>query len=221
MILKTTLYFISRAAFNSFKKRYKILTMKKRKVIIILFAIWASCLIACSKDGTDGEIGPQGEQGIQGEAGPAGQDGTDGQDGEPGTANVIYSDWVASEFPEDINDQFYQWSWYASELTQEIHDSGVILIYSRKASAIYPLPNTFFGTVNEDYGFRLLDINDNLIAIRVQTIDGGHINEPFLNDAYRYIIIPGGMPSSGKSNEVPDYSKMSYPEICEYFNIPE
>lgn len=179
--------------------------------------------------GPQGEQGEQGPAGAQGEPGPAGPqgpqgengvDGQDGQQGDPGTANVIYSDWIASEFPASISSDFDQWEMFAPELTQEIHDTGVVLVYARKGTFIYPVPVTFFDSVDENWNFRLLDINDTLIAIRVHSIDGSNIGTPFLNGDFRYILIPGGVASSGKTASL-DYAKMSYEEIIAHFNIPE
>ena len=190
--------------------------------------------------GEQGEVGPQGPAGADGEAqgipgpqGPSGADGTDGadgadgqdgangadgQDGATGTANVIYSDWIASDFPNSINDTFDQWELNAPELTQEIHDTGVILVYARIGTLIHKLPDSFFTSIQEHWNFRLLDTNDDLIAIRVHSIDGSNIGTPYLNEDFRYVIIPGGVAASGKSAF--DYAKMSYDEIVERFNIP-
>lgn len=181
--------------------------------------------------GQQGEQGVQGEQGAegaQGEQGPLGENGTDGSDGadgadgqqgETGTANVIYSDWIASDFPTTINNTFDQWEIFAPELTQEIHDTGVILVYARIGTLIYKLPDSFFVSIQEHWNFRLLDTNDTLIAIRVHSIDGSNIGTPFLNGDFRYVIIPGGAAASGKSSM--DYTKMSYEEITAHFGIPE
>ncbi|WP_236262832.1 collagen-like protein [Aggregatimonas sangjinii] len=207
----------------------------------------ASLLLACEKDVVEGPVGPQGPQGEQGEPGPQGADGVDGEaqgvpgpqgeqgppgtdgvdgadgqdgeQGEPGTANVIYSDWIPSEFPDPINDTFDQWEIFAPELTQEIHDTGVILVYARIGTLIHQLPDSFFTGVQEHWNFRLLDINDDLIAIRVHSINGSNIGTPYLNGDFRYVIIPGGISASAKSSL--DYTKMSYEEIAERFNIPD
>lgn len=175
------------------------------------------------EQGEQGPEGPQGEQGVQGEQGetgpqgPQGPKGDQGDQGNPGTANVIYSEWIPSGFPANINSNFDQWEMYAPELTQEIHDSGVILVYARVGTLIYSIPNTFF-TSNEHWEFRLLDTNDTLIAIRVNSINGGTIGNPFLDGDFRYILIAGGIAASSKSMD--DYSKMSYKEVVERFNIP-
>lgn len=167
--------------------------------------------------GADGAQGPQGEQG---EAGAQGPTGLQGEQGETGSANVIYSNWIASEFPSSINSDFDQWEMFAPELTQEIHDTGVILVYARKGNLIYPVPVTFFDTIDESWNFRLLDINDTMIAVRVHSVNGGTIGQPYLNGDFRYILIPGGVVSSGKTTSA-DYSKMSYDEITSHFNIPK
>lgn len=181
--------------------------------------------------GEQGEQGPKGDQGEQGPEGPKGepgndgQDGADGQNGATGTANVIYSDWIPSGFPETINGNFEQWSLIAPELTQEIHDTGVVLLYARVGLFIYTVPITFFSG-NEYWYFRLFDINDPLIAIRVDSIDGGDIGTPILNGDFRYVLIPGGIPANtdnpgGITAKTPDYAAMSYEEIAERFNIPD
>lgn len=189
------------------------------KVKTTLFIIILMVMGCSPEDGQDGAIGPQGPQGEQGIQGPSGEDGEQGEQGETGTANVIYSDWIPSEFPEEINGTFDQWSLEGTDLTQEDHDSSVILVYARRGQLIHQLPDSFYGSVQEHWNYRLLDANDDLIAIRVTSIDGNNIGQPYLNGDFRYIIIPGGIPTSGKSAK--DYTKMSYEEICNHFNIPE
>ena len=184
----------------------------------------ASLFMACSTE--DGAVGPQGPQGEQGPAGNDGQDGADGEQGEQGpqgengNLTAIVSDWIPSDFPETINETFDQWSMSAPELTQEIHDSGIILVYARKGTLIYTIPDSFFSTLQEHWNFRLLDTNDTLIAIRVHSIDGNNIGTPFLNEDFRYVLIPNGQTGTSK-NEKPDFAKMSYAEITAYFNIKD
>ena len=197
----------------------------KQSKWVMLFILVVGFLLSCSsEDGQDGAIGPegpQGEQGEQGQQGEQGEQGIQGEQGDTGTANVIYSEWIPSGFPNPINSDFDQWEMYAPELTQEIHDSGTILVYARVTTVIYPVPNTFF-TSNEHWEFRLLDTNDTLIAIRVNSIDGGNIGSPVLNGDFRYILIPGGVPATtGKDGAPLDYTKMTYEEVIAHFGIPE
>lgn len=178
--------------------------------------------------GPQGDTGPQGIQGEQGLPGPKGEQGEQGPQGDTGTANVIYSNWIPSDFPASINSDFDQWEIYAPELTQEVHDTGVVLVFARKGTLIYPVPNSFFANIQEHYDFRLLDINDDLIAVRIHSMDGNNIGTPHLNEDFRYVIIPGGTPSNtdgpggfDSKTGMEDYTKMSYEEIVEHFNIRE
>lgn len=188
-----------------------------------------SLIVSCSpEDGDTGPQGPQGEQGVQGPAGEDGQDGMDGEDGEqgepgePGTANVIYSEWIPSDFASPITDDFDQFELDVPQLNETLQDSGVILVYARRSTLIYPIPITFFGSLDENYNWRLLTTNDDIIAVRVNSTDGGVIGEPFLNGEYRYVLIPGGQEAeSGRSMSAQDYQNMSYEEIANMFNIED
>ncbi|WP_339917970.1 collagen-like protein [Yeosuana marina] len=168
--------------------------------------------MACSKEGDQGPIGPQGEQGIPG---------VDGEQGEAGTANVIYSDWIASGFESPIVGANASFSIEnIEELTDEIKSTGVIMVYGRYTDTythIEPLPKSIFGLRMQYYDFQVNDVNQN-IAIWISSIDGSDIGIPIYDD-YRYIIIPGGVPSSEKS--AIDYSKMDYKEVLVHFNISE
>jgi hypothetical protein len=152
----------------------------------------------------------------------AGADGPQGDQGEPGTANVIYSDWIPSGFSETITGNFEQFELDAPQLNETLQNSGVILVYARKGTVIYPIPVTFFGTIDEAYNWRLLTINDDIIAVRISSTDGGNIGTPFLNGEYRYVLIPGGEPASeGRSYTAADYESMSYEEVASLFNIKD
>ncbi len=182
-----------------------------------------SLVISCSPE--DGEIGPQGPQGEQGIPGPAGEDGQDGEQGEQGetgTANVIYSEWIPSGFASPITDDFDQFELDVPQLNEVLQDSGVILVYARRSTLIYPIPITFFGSLDENYNWRLLTTNDDIIAVRVNSTDGGVIGEPFLNDEYRYVLIPGGQEAEGgRTMSAQEYQNMSYEEIAHLFNIKD
>ncbi len=99
-----------------------------RRFFSILFV--ASLIVSCSQDDvSDGSMGPQGLQGEQGpagakgdpgvdgtaanqgdpgaqgqrgEEGPKGDQGEQGPKGDTGMANIIYSDWIPTEFPNNI-----------------------------------------------------------------------------------------------------------------------
>ncbi len=122
--------------------------------ILLILITLGSCT---PEDGMDGEMGLQGIQGIQGEPGADGVDGTngvdgvdgadgvdgvDGADGQDGNFNVFASDWIEPGFSMNEEGQegwtesydsplaieFFQ---EAPQLTQEILDSGVVLVYGQ------------------------------------------------------------------------------------------
>lgn len=176
-------------------------------------------LFSCSKDGEQGPVGPQGAQGEQGPQGPQGQDGADGAQGETGTANVIYSGWMVSEFDDNIIATGSGYNIDAPDLSQEIMDSGVILGFGKNIPLLSGTPDVFplpFITSGNNYYIRAED--PEILRISVESIDGNSVGSTFFEE-YRYVLIPGGNPVSGKSSI--DYSKMSYEEIVELFNIPE
>jgi len=197
----------------------------KRLLSILLLM---TLLTACSKDGQDGAIGPQGVAGQDGTNGVDGQDGTngadgqngvDGADGEPGTANVIYSDWVPSPFNFDPDSILSSNSFIiAPGLTQDIRDNGVVLVYGRtNGDQRFQLPAVIFGR-NQSYSAR--PGNGFNLRLIVESIDSGVIGQSLYLTEFRYLLIPGGILDSAKSASV-DYSKMSYEEIAERFNIPD
>lgn len=192
-----------------------------RRFFSILFI--ASLLLACSKDGEDGQDGATGPQG------PVGQDGingADGQDGEPGTANVIYSDWFPTEFGNNIATFREHFSIDFPEGSSGIIDTGTLLMYGRVTPTVpvnavpilFQLPVTRIGA-QQHYWYNTTNANTE-ITICVQTLDGSNVGPGDWLEDYRYIVIPGGMASSGKSALL-EYSKMSYEEIAELFNIPD
>lgn len=85
------------------------------------------------QDGADGTNGANGTAGADGTNGTAGADGTNGTDGQDGNANVTSSDWfTASGFTlttgfGDI--KLLDHDHAATEITQEIIDTGVVLVY--------------------------------------------------------------------------------------------
>ncbi len=184
----------------------------------------ASLMMACSKDdGQDGATGPAGSQGEQGAAGQDGVDGAQGSQGETGTANVIYSDWFSADFGENpilspgASDNFN-----VDEFTQEIKDNGLIIVYSRRdlgqGYSYFTLPYTRYFSTNQHFSSRFFAYNDR-INISVTSVNGSDIISSYLTE-FRYIIVPGGIPASGK-NLALDYKNLSYQELCNHFNIPQ
>ncbi|MEC7264977.1 MAG: hypothetical protein VXW38_14655, partial [Bacteroidota bacterium] len=180
------------------------------KKLIFGWALLGFIFVACSPDdGEDGATGPQGIQGEQGPAGNQGAQGEQGEQGETGTANVIYSDWIPSGFDSPITDTNASFVIQnVEELTDEVKANGYIAVYGKYTSIytiIEPLPKSIFGLRMQHYDFQINDLNQN-INIWITSIDGSDIEIPIYDD-YRYIIIPGGTPSTSGKGAV-DYSKM-------------
>ncbi|WP_128755211.1 collagen-like protein [Aquimarina sediminis] len=200
-----------------------------RGIMILLLSV---LVFSCS-DGEDGAIGPAGQDGINGVDGADGQDGQDGADGEdgtdgqPGTANVIYSDWIARDFDTagaaSTNGQLLA--------TLGINDfdlnQDVILVYGRNevnviVSEVKLLPY-ILASQEEYYGFEVSSfVGGSTLRIEVATLDGGTNLFTFFDD-FRYVIIPGGtaLPGEEAAKSIKDYTSMSYEEIIAAFNIPE
>ncbi len=202
--------------------------MKTRRLVNAMLSLAIAVFLgSCSAE--DGETGPAGPQGPQGEQGPQGADGAQGEQGEQGetgTANVIYSDWIDSEFDTNITDPAAGINLDAPDLTQEIINQGTVLVYGRNValptSEIFPLPQIIS---NDNHGFRVSDPGS--IRLTIVSLDGGAVGSRIIED-YRYIIIPGGQPANPgggggitSKTESLDFSKMTYEEVIAYFNIPE
>ena len=199
--------------------------MKRNVLTIKILAIATVALIwSCSpEDGEDGTIGPQGPQGEQGVAGQQGPQGEQGEQGETGTANVIYSDWIPADYLLDGAQETNLMGLEVFSGTELNPVTDVVLVYGRRDAdsgedGIYTLP-FILASQDEYYGYGLFDVTGGTgLQVRVNTLDGGTNLFTFFTE-YRYVIIPGGIPSSGKS--AVDYSKMGYYEVIEQFNIPE
>ncbi|MFD2604519.1 collagen-like protein [Euzebyella marina] len=210
-------------------------TRLKSNLLIVLLAVIS--VVACSKDGEDGAVGPQGPQGEQGPTGPQGDAGADGAQGEqgvegeqgeqgdPGTANVIYSDWIESPIVDNDNNieaPTANGSLNVAGLSQDIVEMGNVLVFGKIESNgnVYALPYMGNQGVSYYYYFNIEEIN-----IRLTTTDGSNIGTPLFT-TYRYVLIPGGVEASngigGVSSKAgsQDFSKMSYEEVVDYFNIP-
>ena len=206
--------------------------MKTMKFTSKLFMVLLTTVffIACS--GEDGVDGINGLNGIDGADGADGADGTDGADGaqgeqgETGTANVIFSDWIDSEFETNIASSAAGIDLEAESLTQEIIDQGTVLVYGRNivlpSNEIFPLPQIIS---NDNHGFRISEVGS--IRLTIVSLSGGAIGSRIFED-YRYVLIPGGQREGGNGGgDISsrrlniDFTKMTYQEIIDFFNIPE
>jgi len=203
------------------------------KKILLFTTVLTLCMACSGEDGMDGAMGVQGPQGEQGIAGTNGEDGANGEpgadgengdQGETGSANVIYSDWILNNFPESpilASSTFFNIE--VPELTDEVKNTGLILVYARRISApenytIQQLPITIYSTVNHHYDYDFFSSFNSNITIRLESIDDSPIGFPIYME-FRYIIVPGGIPSGSKSHI--DFNKMNYEEIVAHFSIQE
>jgi len=166
-------------------------------------------LFSCSpEDGQDGAIGPQGVQG------DPGQDGADGTDGVDGNANVLYSDWftVTQSDWSGIGGTKITFTQSTSDLTEEITDTGVVLVYHRFNNQTRQLPYTY-----SPNGLHLVY----KFVPGSFTIEGFHLDASAISAIspldFRYIIIPGGVPTAGKGAR--DFTKMTYEEVMDHFGL--
>ena len=153
-------------------------------------------------------------------------DGTDGVDGQTGatgpagTANVIYSEWLKAPVAvvETIDGTTgMSTSINAPQLSADILAKGTILVYMSFGTGTYTLPYTSNagGTTNTITAIA----NVNTIKFFRFTHSGsGTVNIPTTLN-WRYILIPGGVAATTTRGVLPNYSKMSYEEVCAHFNI--
>lgn len=195
--------------------------------MIFIAMLGALLMVSCSaEDGATGPPGPIGPQGEQGDSGDQGDPGEDGDQGEPGTANVIYSDWFDTELDNNIVATTSSFEISAPEIDANILNFGTILVYARRldpvtfAPYIYNLPIVFGAARQQSYYFRAT--SDIIRIIVVANEEGESAGDGTFLQQYRYVIIPGGTPATDPaSKSYKDWSKMSYQEVAEYFNIKE
>jgi|WetSurMetagenome_2_1015567.scaffolds.fasta_scaffold75842_2 hypothetical protein len=150
--------------------------------------------------------------------------GEDGEDGETGTANVIYSDWIqlTGNWRDSTirSDNYYVRHFNASDLTQEIIDSGVVMCYVKMGTWISPLPVT--DLVSDTYGMvTFADLLEPGKIIITALFSNSSTTASCLNTSayfYRYIIIPGGMPATKSTI---DYTSISYEDLCHKLGVPK
>lgn len=173
---------------------------------------------SCSKDG---EMGPQGPQGSQGSQGLQGEQGVEGPQGDLGTANVIYSDWITvqeSDWSPNTGTVTRKTATLtAPEITQEHIDAGAVLVYVQKVFDASPNRIVLLPMDDNTFEFVLEGIDVGEIIIKARRIDLGTFSNNFVPLPFRYVIIPGGLPAKDKSH--PNFKKMTYYEVMDYFGI--
>ncbi|MBO9634293.1 MAG: hypothetical protein J7578_14355 [Chitinophagaceae bacterium] len=159
--------------------------------------------------------------------------GDTGPEGPKGTANVIYSDWIAttpwtaSTTSTGAGKSTFYLDLTSSAVTQAIIDSGTVLVYAKFISdpdgtgIAKALPSTYYnlGGAATQYNFQY-----GLFLKKIRVIcDVVPAGTPATTNQVRYIIIPGGVNvttlstnSTGGSSSPYDYKT-----ICARYNIPE
>ncbi|MEM9361405.1 MAG: hypothetical protein AAGA43_02170 [Bacteroidota bacterium] len=140
-------------------------------------------------------IGCSAEDGMDGAQGPAGMDGQNGIDGVDGNANVFASEWL--EVPEsftNISAVLNETTFLASEITQTVMDSGIILVYGRvNDEIILPIPFQF---EDESYYFAL---NPGELILGGESISNSLQFFALFQDL-RYVIVPSNSTTTGKNS---------------------
>jgi len=160
--------------------------------------------------GDIGPIGPQGEQGDPGQQGPA------GVDGENGNANIKSSDWfqVAGSAWSGYSSKKIAYAISSEEITQDIYDNGMLLVYQRRGmGSAYLLPTVFADGFVLDYWFQMVSL-----TLQMFKQDDSIFTSTITPFDFRYILVPGGqLTSKGKTkNEI---KKMTYKEVMDHFGL--
>ena len=171
--------------------------------IIVLFLTFL-LLTSCNKEGP---VGPKGDPGSEGAPGPVGQDGIKGDDGAQGpagTANVIYSNWLAVDFKATGFGNFIALV-NAPKITQEVLDMGLVVMYMKVNGKVVQLPSTDLLVVNFSLSVGQFTLNSNY-----------ELDDPNYYK-YRYVIIPGS--ESARMSQDTDFD--DYSAVCHEFGISE
>lgn len=154
--------------------------------------------------------GPAGEEGPQGSQGPAGDQGPTGEDG---NANVIASDWItptAYILTEDVfGIDYIEHDLSAPEITQEIINSGVVLVYGKLNGysaplwptdqiSLMPIVITYIqnGATQTDTWTAILSPAN----VKIRFVNSTNLYTTLVkNHSFRYIVIPSSEGSVAKA----------------------
>jgi len=129
--------------------------------------------------------------------------------GPPGTANVRYSPWIDVVWNNLDNPNWKQMGIDEPAITDELLESGVILMYIRGTGPqVRPIP--FVEMVNS-YRFFAYPGSIQLVA---KSTDGSPVDANWIAQV-RYVLIPGGMPL-----KIPDGFWDDYDAVKQYVGIP-
>lgn len=204
----------------------------KRNLKIVSFLLTFVLLVSCTGD--------DGADGIDGVNGTDGVNGADGADGVDGDSNVMYSEWFKPS-SYTLSDGFggikqFDHNEAASEITQDILDTGVVLVYgdlTGYGTTIWPVGNVSLLPVTVTYS-----TNPTQIDTWTALLSVGNINIRMINNnnalstlstshKFRYIIIP----SSNSLSKSAGYKSITneltaagvdinnYDEVLSYYGI--
>lgn len=177
------------------KTQKKTLTMlsKKIKELFVFALILTFC--CCSNDG------------------PAGAAGTNGTNG---NANVKQFTFGTRTFTTNI-------IYTVPNITQSELDNSVILCYSRTGNGTwYSVPGTGEFASYIARNFYYINSSNLLIEVKLLNANGTNYTTSVIFDKFRVIIIPVSTNVTlARSASKPDFTKMSYSEVCKYLKIAE
>jgi hypothetical protein len=148
-------------------KNQNIAIMEKVKLFAVVFVVLAFAIVSCQK----GATGPAGANGATGATGPAGPD------------SVIHSAWITLNMTlqsvDSLGDSIFDESIAASQITQRILDSGLVLIYFQNADGSIVDVADYAAFLNVSCSLGSIDITS-----FGQDINGYEV---------RYVIVPGSL----------------------------
>jgi hypothetical protein len=150
-------------------------------------------LTSCGKDGDAGPAGTTGEKG------PKGDKGDKGDSGEKGTANVIYSGWIDTQFSLNSASGEYEWGVAVPQIDAALLSTGFVKVYLNLYTAAEPNV-TSIPYVEGDLYIREVAVAGGLFLIsnyNVGTVVDASNNKRF---QIRYVIVPGGVAARTAKN---------------------
>jgi len=171
--------------------------MKQSKfaTFFLLAAILAT-VFACTKTGPTGATGATGPTGP---TGPTGGTGATGPQGDTGVANVQYSQWTDIVWTKDPSGSATSQQISATGITNQILDSGFVLVYLRPDSSInspYMLPYTAFVSGQAAFVIEaVFQSGGGGLTIQASTPIGIPLGaaDIYPNAQVRYITVPPGV----------------------------
>ena len=180
------------------------------------------------------------DDGAQGPAGPAGPVGPAGPTGATGAPNVIYGSWfkpAAYDVATVYSVTNFTHTVEVPEITEEIINSGVVLVYAKLHgynTSLWPtdqvglLPITL-GYVQGPTLWDTWSATTSVDKLKITFVNSGNIYTLISNQhQFRYVIIPGGVSASGgrvvdqlNADDLARLQTMPYAEAMAFLGIPE